>query len=108
MSLDINLQCNCCGGYVFHVSITHNLGKMAEHAGLYKPMWHPDELGIERAHDLSALLREGLEKLLKNPMDYNQFEPKNEWGSYEGLVSTVTEYYTATVRYPNAIVSTFK
>lgn len=32
----------------YHANITHNLGKMAEAAGIYHALWRPDEIGIKR------------------------------------------------------------
>ena len=33
----------------YSANITHNLGKMAEEAGIYKHLWRPEEIGITKA-----------------------------------------------------------
>lgn len=90
MSLDVYL-CN----EVYSANITHNLNKMAVAAGIYEPLWRPDEAGYFRAGELIEPLSEGLIKLLADPEHYKQFNPPNGWGSYDGLVEFVTEYIEA-------------
>ena len=45
---------------MFSINITHNLGKMAKKAGLYRAMWHPEEIGITKAGDMIEWLKPGL------------------------------------------------
>lgn len=52
MSLDITLytpMCAHCGrsGEGYSANITHNLGAMAEAAGIYLALWRPEEIGIK-------------------------------------------------------------
>lgn len=90
---------------VYSANITHNLGGMASKAGLYEPLWRPDEIGITHAHQLIEPLRAGLKKLRANPDHFKQFNPKNGWGDYAGLVRFTQEYLEACERYPHAEVS---
>lgn len=85
-------------------NITHNLGKMASEAGLYKWLWRPDENGIEAAGQLVPHLREGLGILLTEPERFEQLNPSNGWGDYRGLVDFVTDYLIACARHPTAKV----
>lgn len=85
-------------------NITHNLGKMAEAAGIYKHLWYPEELGIKHAKELIEPLREGLEKLKNNPDYYKKFNSPNGWGKYENFVRFVEKYLIACEEYPEAIV----
>jgi hypothetical protein len=85
-------------------NITHNLGQMAEKAGLYKYLWRPEEVNISTAKELIPRLTNGLEELLKHPDYYKKFNPDNGWGDYDGLVKFVTDYLTACVCHPDAIV----
>lgn len=89
---------------VFSCSITHNLNTMAEAAGIYWCIWHPDELGITKATDMIELLKAGLALLQSDPERCKTFTPENNWGSYEGLVRTVTKYLQACEEHPEATV----
>jgi hypothetical protein len=66
-------------GEVYSANITHNLHQMAEAAGL-------------------RLLESDRER-------FEQFNPANEWGDYDGLVRFVRNYLAACNRYPTAVVS---
>lgn len=89
---------------VYHHNITHNLNKMAEVAGIYKELWRPEELGIEKAAQLIAPLELGLATLKDDPAYFKLFNPLNGWGNYEGLVSFVEEYLEACKNHPDADV----
>jgi hypothetical protein len=88
----------------FEYNVTHNLNTMAAKAGLYEPLWRPEEIGIELASQLIDPLRKGLDVLKADPAFFKTFEPKNGWGSYDGLVKFVTEYLAACELNPHAHV----
>lgn len=67
---------------VYHDNITHNLTEMAERCGLYKPLWHPEELGVAKARDLCKHLQPGIAALGSDPGKYKKFNPDNGWGTY--------------------------
>ena len=90
---------------VYSANITHNLNTMAGEAGIYEPLWRPDEIGITKAKELIEPLREGLHKLKSEPKKYKAFNPSNRWGSYEGLVRFVSNYLDACYENPEADVS---
>ena len=100
MSLDIDLILD--GAEVYSRNITHNLGKMADAAGIYWCIWRPDEIGIKNAGQIIEPLAEGLEKLRSDPEKYQEFNPSNMWGSYTGLVEFVEEYLEACKSSPDA------
>ena len=77
---------------------------MANHAGLYKALWRPEEIGIERAEQLASILADGLTKLRGDPDYYKRFNPKNGWGNYSGPVQFVEEYLEACRKHPGAAV----
>lgn len=120
MSLDVYLEgeaasvpCTCHCGHDhqraetlehFSANITHNLNAMAGAAGIYKPMWRPEEIGITKAYDLIPHLRDGLHELKANPERFKAFNPSNGWGSYDGLVDFVTKYLNACQENPDANV----
>src|SRR5215471_16354349 len=71
--------------YVFWANITHNLGGMAEAAGVYKPLWTPEESGFTKAEHLIEPLQRGLVALRADPDYFRRFDPPGGWGNYEGL-----------------------
>lgn len=85
-------------------NITHNLGEMAEAAGIYKHLWRPEEVGITRAAQLIEPLKDGLATLQSDPDRFRAFNPSNGWGDYSGLVNFVACYLAACIRMPEAEV----
>lgn len=118
MSLDVYLESNeevnrtcrtCNREYkereeLFWKNITHNLVKMAKAAGIYMPLWRPDELGIKKAGELVDPLVKGLARLEADPDKFKRFNPENGWGSYEVLVEFVKEYLSACIENKEAII----
>lgn len=101
MSLDFYLeQVQPCE--VFHQNITHNLGRMAEEAGIYMHLWRPEELGIETAAELIKPLKVGLGLLKSDPARFEAFNSPNGWGLYKHFVPFVEECLQACMDYPNA------
>lgn len=90
---------------VFSANITHNLGKMADEAALYYPLWKPEKIGITTARQLIERLEHGLYMLQTKPEFYRQFNPANGWGTYEGLVQFVENYLEACRKFPESEVS---
>ena len=102
MSLDFSLLID--GSEVFDANITHNLGKMADAAGIYKVLWRPDENAITKAHQCIEPLRTGLLELVSNRRHYEQFNSPNGWGLYEHFVPFVTRILSACCEHPDADV----
>lgn len=101
MSLDVSLYATR-RTEVYERNITHNLGRMADAAGIYKALWRPEEIGAIRAEDIIPLLSAGLANLEADPAHYRTFEPENKWGSYEALRDFVRGYLTACKENPDA------
>lgn len=89
---------------VFHANITHNLVTMASKAGLYECLWRPDEIGIVYAKDLVPPLRAGLQQLLEDPENFEEYNPPNGWGNYDILLAFCARYLAACVKYPEAMI----
>jgi hypothetical protein len=89
----------------YSANITHNLGEMASKAGIYGVLWRPDENNLTHAFQLVPALRDGLQRLKDNREYFEQFNPKNGWGDYDGLVSFVSRYLAACEEHPTADVS---
>ena len=85
-------------------NITHNLGKMADEAGIYKALWCPEELEIERAGELVPILEKGLAELELSPEKFREYNSPNGWGVYENLVNFVSDYLAACKETPNAAI----
>ncbi len=104
MSLDITLI-RTQATDVFDANITHNLTGMAQAAGIYKPIWRPEECGIKTAGDLVTILRDGLDRLISDPEKYKAHNPENGWGNYEAFVDWVDNYWSACKAFPDATIN---
>lgn len=105
MSLDVSLV-KMAPTEMYGRNITHNLAAMADAAGLYQPIWRPDEMTppVTTAAQLAPLLRDGLATLTADPERFTALNPQNEWGSYAGLVAFVRQYLAACEAHPDATV----
>lgn len=121
MSLDIELigaeipiMCTCseCGNehatiqrqILFEANITHNLGVMANEAGIYEACWRPEKIGATHAKDIIGKLTVGLERLKHQPEHFGSFNARNGWGKYEDFVPWVERYLRACEAYPEATI----
>lgn len=122
MSLDVSLisrekikkTCHHCNSEyevdeqeVYWANITHNLGEMAEEAGIYKHLWRPGELGITIAKELIVPLESGLKLLKDKPSHFKKFNSENGWGIYENFVPFVEDYLNACKKYPESIIDVY-
>jgi len=102
MSLDVSLVGK--GGCVFAANITHNLGYMADKAGIYKHCWRPEEIGIQRAGDLIEPLSEAINDMENRPEYYKKFDSPNGWGLYDNFLPWLEDYLTACKENPGATI----
>lgn len=109
---------------IYSANITHNLGTMANKAGIYEALWRPHRLkegynipennheaewkfedeNKTTAKDIIPFLEKGLTDLKARPEYFKTFNPSNGWGTYEGLVRFVENYLNACIEYPDADV----
>lgn len=89
----------------YEANITHNLGKMAAEAGIYKHLWRPEEIGITKARELIAPLTDAIELMESDPPRFEKHNASNGWGLYENFVPFVRKYRDACTEYPDANVS---
>ncbi len=89
----------------YSANVTHNLGRMAEEAGIYKHLWRPDEIGVTKARQLIEPLSIGLALMKQEPQRFIALNPSNNWGSYDGFIPWIERYLEACCRYPEAEVS---
>lgn len=116
MSLDVSLysvekktvMCYSCmheheeQEMLYDANITHNLGEMADKAGIYKALWRPEEIGAKYAKDITKIVEKGLADLKARPEYFEQFNSPNGWGMYEHFVPFVSDYLDALKEYPDA------
>jgi hypothetical protein len=87
---------------LYRANITHNLTDMAQEAGLYKPLWRPDEINKNYANEIQEDVERGLNELLNNPEYFKRFNSSNGWGIYKHFVPFVENYLEAIKNYPEA------
>lgn len=104
MSLDVYLT-RVQPTEVYSANITHNLGRMANEAGIYQHLWRPEELGIKTATELIGPLRDGLQLMKSDRSRFEVFNAENGWGTYNQFVPWVAKYLAACEEYPDAEVS---
>lgn len=97
MSLDVTI---IDSGY--SANITHNLNKMADAAGIYYALWRPEEIGAKYAKDIIQSIEKGLIDLVLKPSKYEEYNPSNGWGSYNGFVVWVAKYLEALKECPES------
>jgi len=90
---------------VYASNITHNLGRMAEEAGIYQHLWRPEEIGVTTAGELIEPLERGLAALKAEPDRFRAFDAPNGWGRYEHFVPFVAQYLDACRENPDATVN---
>jgi hypothetical protein len=110
---------------LYWANITHNLGEMADKAGIYEALWRPhrlkegynipekdhetewkfEEENPSTAKDIIPLLEKGLADLKERPEYFEQFNSPNGWGTYKYFVPFVENYLKACKEYPDAIIS---
>jgi hypothetical protein len=98
MSLDFDLMYK--NKSVYDLNITHNLGGMAQLAGIYDCLWRPEENGIESAAQMIKPLEDGICFMVRNREECEQLEPSNGWGSYETLFRAACSALRACKEYP--------
>jgi hypothetical protein len=108
---------------LFWANITHNLGKMADAAGIYEALWRPYRLHKDYKHfdiddeeynfedsvtiyakDIIDIVETGLRKMKDDPDYFIKFNSPNGWGSYENFVPWIERYLEALKKYPESKV----
>jgi hypothetical protein len=110
---------------LYSSNITHNLGRMATEAGIYKALWRPhrlikgyniaekeykleweyEESVTIHAKDIIKPIEKGLAELKARPKHFEQFNSENGWGMYEHFVPFVEKYLEALKEFPDSIVN---
>ena len=104
MSLDFDLYAvrRVC---VAEFNMTHNLGKMADAAGLYDCLWRPDENGITTAAQVIEPLKAGIAALKADPDRFRPLSASNGWGTYDQFLPWLKEVLAACEANPDAEIS---
>lgn len=103
MSLDVYLE-DEAGNILYTANITHNLGGMAQEAGIYGCLWRPEEGGITMAHEIIKPLDEGLAKLMSEKARFEVFDDPGGWGRWKDFVPWCADYLQACRDFPTALV----
>lgn len=107
MSLDIYLE-RVQPTAVYTDNITHNLNEMAAEAGLYGPLWHPEQHNIAHASDLIAPLERGIAAMRADPERFRKHDATNGWGTYENFQAFCERVLVACREYPDATVKVWR
>jgi hypothetical protein len=102
MSLDVYLTND--GVELYSRNITHNLGRMAQEAGIYKCLWRPEEIDITHANQMIYLLEKGVALLATEKDRFEKFNSPNGWGMWEHFVPFCMDYLQACRNHPEAQV----
>lgn len=112
MSNDFSLDCPHCHKSYREWNFTHNLAIMAEAAGIYQVLWHPnkecsyswedDWIEYQTAKEMLPILQAGYDRMLLEPDHYKSFEPSNKWGTYEGFLGVISEIIAACKEFPDS------
>jgi hypothetical protein len=109
---------------VYDANITHNLGEMADKAGIYEALWRPhrlkegyniseedndaeyefEEANTTKASEIIPYLEKGLADLKARPEYFETFNSPNGWGMYVNFLPFVEKYLNACKQYPDATV----
>jgi hypothetical protein len=109
---------------LYSSNITHNLGKMANEAGIYEALWRPyqlkegynipegdyeaeyefEENNPVRGYEIIPIIEKGLEDMIAKPAHYKTFDSPNGWGSYKHFVPFIEKYLEALKEYPESFV----
>lgn len=108
---------------LYSANITHNLGEMAEEAGLYEALWRPYQLkpdypGFDdhkeeweyedanpvRAYEIIEIIEKGLADMKARPEHYEKFNSPNGWGTYKNFIPFIEKYLEQLKLHPEAIV----
>ncbi len=102
MSLDFDLvHIGECVDYSHN--ITHNLTDMADALGVYRILWHPEEIPGLKARDMIAPLNAAIQELTTNPDKYRQYEASNGWGTINNFLPWLKEVRNACEEYPESV-----
>lgn len=106
MSLDIYFKQIPTEPILVHEqNITHNLGKMADAAGLYKALWRPEEIGLKKAKELIPYLEVGIKTMRHEPEKFKHLSAENGWGTYEQFLPWLDELLLKCKKYPEATIT---
>jgi len=109
---------------LYNDNITHNLGEMADKAGIYEALWRPhrlkegynipdnhydEEYEFEKANpvkanEIIAIIEKGLKDMKARPKHYEKFNSSNGWGMYHNFVPWIEEYLKALKAFPESFV----
>jgi len=107
MGLDFSIESKCshCGHIEYEsFNITHNLGRMAAEAGVYKCLWRPEENGYDLTSEVVPILKEGIRLLEHDPEHFRALGSPNGWGTYDDFLRFLQSVLTACEINPDFVI----
>lgn len=87
-------------------NISHHFAVLADVVGLYKPLWHPESLGIVTADDLLPHLVEGCKRIyFSDKVRWRVFDLDSKWCTLEGLIKFLHKLLIQCVITPDAKIT---
>lgn len=81
---------------------------MAKEAGIDQALWHPEDVRIEVAGDMTASIYPGYMDITERPEYYRQFDAENGWGTYDDFIPWLDKLLNACQKWPNAEVRAYR
>jgi hypothetical protein len=108
LSLDIYLNIDVdTGGPELHEvnlywrNITHNVSPMWIEAGVYDALY---ESNGKQAGEVLDALKAGYFDMITWPLTYQQLDPPNGWGDYEGALEFLRDFMVTCAKHPKAVI----
>ena len=101
---EISARHECGDVTVYEGSISSFFGEMAVEAGVYQPVWYPEDNGIKKASQLIDRLRAGVNRMESRQKHFRQWNGRNDWETSDRFRQFLTEYLHACERHPEADV----
>lgn len=102
-------------------NITHNMCNMANHIpvsytinneeyenNLYMLVWRPEEVGIGNVCNntdvVAQALQSGISYMILHREELLQYNPSNNWGSYDSFLPWLIEYWNKCLENPDCLI----
>jgi len=105
MSWGVDIEIDHEDGYTTTVEVvdghTYNLSPMWRKAGIFESS---SDLEGRNAGELAPVLAAGLLDAVRNRASYEELNPKNGWGDYEGFVRILTRFTELACAHPTGTI----
>ena len=101
---EIEARHECGDVRVYEGSISSFFTEMAGAAGVYRQVWRPEELGIEKASQLIEPLRAGIYRMEDSQKKFRSLNGTEKWETSDRFRQFLSEYLRACEQHPDADV----